>query len=312
MNKLNIASTGYPGTTESWKFIKDSYEMIANALGKIIETNDAVILTGMEIDINNRISDGYLIYQGEIFTFNGGIHTGTIVLVEEVTDVEYNTDPSNSGQLQSLPTYYKRYAKPGNPGEGFQDIPFSDFIRLDALITISERTKQATELKMGIAKIATQMQANSDSDDACIITPKKLSGRTANENRNGLAKIATQIETIEGVDDSKIVTPAKLQYKLDNMPLKIFKKFKIDNISCDAGSRNSGYQLFNLGINIGKENYMIIGSFNGDQTVGVELLFSLTMKKNDQEFIANWTLDATNISGGGTISGYIDLIVVRF
>ncbi len=276
MNKLNIASTGYPGTTESWKFIKDSYEMIADVLSKIIETNDAVILSGMEIN-GSDISDGYLSYQGEIFAFNGGTHTGTIVLVEEVTEVEYNTDPANSGQLQSLPTYYKRYGKSGNPGEGFKDIPFSDFIRLDALITISKRTKQATETKKGIAEIASQ----ADIDD--------------------------------GTNNEKIVTPAKLQYGLDNMPMRIYKKFQINPVACNFGQKYSSSQLFDLGSNIGQNNYMVIGTYNDNSLGSPEpVLFTLYTMKADNQFEANWVLDATGISGSGTVSGWVDLIVVVF
>ena len=276
MNKLNIADTGYPGTTESWKFIKDSYEMIADALGKIIETNDAVILSGMKVSGNN-ITDGYLSYQGEIFSFKGGTFTGTIVLVEDVTNVEYNTDVANSGQLQSLPTYYKRYARNGQPGEGFKDIAYNDFLRLDALIDISERTKQATETTKGISAIATQADIDA------------------------------------GSDDTKIVTPAKLQYGLDNMPMRIYKKFQINPVTCNFGQKYSSSQLFNLGSNIGQNNYMVIATFNDNSLVSPEpVLFTLYTMKADDQFETNWVLDATGISGSGTVSGWVDLIVVVF
>ena len=276
MNKLNIASTGYPGTTESWKFIKDTYEMIADALGKVIDINDAVILSGMEVT-GSDISDGYLSYNGEIYAFKGGEFTGTIVLVEDVTNVEYNTDPANSGQLQSLPTYYKRYARNGQAGEGFKDIAYDDFVRLDSLIDISERTKQATETKKGIAEIATQ----ADIDD--------------------------------GTNNEKIVTPAKLQYGLDNMPMRIYKKFQINPVACNFGQKYSSSQLFDLGSNIGQNNYMVIGTFN-DNSLGSPqpVLFTLYTMKADNQFEANWVLDATGISGSGTVSGWVDLIVVVF
>ena len=280
MNKLNIATTGYPETTESWKFIKDSYEMIADALGKMIETNNAVILSGMQVSGSN-ISDGYLSYQGEIFAFKGGTFTGTIVLIEDATNVEYNTDPANSGQLQSLPTYYKRYARNGQPGEGFKDIAYSDFVRLDALIDISERTKQATETKKGIAKIATQ----ADIDAA--------------------------------TDDTKMVTPAKLQYGLDNMPMRIFKKFRIDNISAQAGNVYSSSEHFDLGVNIGQDHYMVIGTYNDTSLSQPEpVIFTLYISKmtinNTDQFEANWVLDASNIQGQGTITGNVDIVVIIF
>ena len=311
MNKLNIASTGYPGTTESWKFVKDSYEMIADVLGKVIGTDTPIILKGME-QTGKVLSDGYLSYQGEIYAFIGGAFTGTVVLVEEVTNVEYNTDPANSGQLESLPTYIKRYARNGTPGEGFKDIAYDDFVRLDTLLDISERTKQATETKKGIAEIATQAEANSNTDDTRIITPKKLAARTATESRKGLAEIATQAEVNAGTDDTKIVTPKKFKDTLYNMP-RIFKKFKINPVTCNFGQHYSSSELLNLGVNIGQNNYMVIGTFNDNSLVSPQpLLFTLYTQKSDDKFQANWVLDATNLSGSGTVSGWVDLIVVVF
>ena len=181
MNKLNIASTGYPGTTESWKFLSEMNSDLSNIIGKLINNNAQsvlvpgrkVIITGLTV-AHNQISDGYISVNGEVYRFYGGPASDAIVLIEEVTEVGYNTDPANSGQLHSLPTYYKRYAKPGNPGEGFQDIALSDFVRLDALIDISERTKQATESRKGIAEIATQREVNVGVDNTKIVTAKKL------------------------------------------------------------------------------------------------------------------------------------------
>ena len=258
MNKLNIADTGYPGTTESWKFIKDSYEMIADAFGKIIDINDAVILTGMKVT-GSDISDGYMSYNGEIYQFKGGSFTGTIVLVQDVTNVEYNTDPANSGQLQSLPTYYKRYARNGQAGEGFKDIAYDEFVRLDSLINISERTKQATEYKKGIAEIATQAEANGGTDDSRIITPKKLAARTATETRKGLAEIATQSEVNAGTDDTKIVTPAKLQEKLNNSTFGVVAEFVIDNVDMNGQTGVEHYSI--SGVN----NYVVLASLLFDE-----------------------------------------------
>ena len=250
MNKLNIASTGYPGTTESWKFIKDAYEMIADVLGKVIDINDAVILSGMEVT-GNDISDGYLSYNGEIYAFKGGEFTGTIVLVEDVTNVEYNTDPADSGQLQSLPTYYKRYARNGQAGDGFKDIAYDDFVRLDSLIDISERTKQATETKKGIAEIATQSETNTGTDDEKIVTPKKLATRTATESRTGIAAIATQQEVDDGQDDTKIVTPKKLNS---------FWTSGIEKQIVDITS--TGLTEIYLNIQISNADYIIAGSLH--------------------------------------------------
>jgi len=296
MNKLNIADTGYPGTTESWKFIKDSYEMIADLLGKIIDINDAVILTGMKVT-GSDISDGYMSYNGEIYQFKGGTFTGTIVLVQDVTNVEYNTDPANSGQLQSLPTYYKRYARNGQAGEGFKDIAYDDFVRLDSLINISERTKQATEDKKGIAEIATQAEANGGTDDSHIITPKKLAARTATETRKGLAEIATQSEVNAGTDDTKIVTPKKLKDSIIKGVLNF-------------GNTGSEF-IINLPVAITNADYTVSGSIiPGDNDK--RALFYVIMEKNPDNFKVQFFL-ADHIGAGVifTNDSTFEYIVIR-
>ena len=312
MDKLNIASTGYPGTTESWKFLNEMTKDLATIIGRMIHRDDAVIITGCNISGGN-ISDGFISYSGEVFRFIGGTKTNTVVLVEEVTDAEYYTDLSGAGTLPTYPTYIRRYAKCGNPGEGFEEIDFDDFIRMDELIGVSERTKQATESRKGVAEIATQTETNAGTDDEKIVTPKKLATRTATESRTGIAAIATQQEIDAGVDDTKIVTPKKFKDTLDNMPFRIFKKFKINPATCNFGQHYSSSELLDLGVNIGQDNYMVIGTYN-DNSLGSPqpILFTLYTQKSDDKFQADWVLDATHLSGNGTVSGWIDLIVVVF
>ena len=312
MNKLKIASTGYPGTTESWKFLNEMIKDLASIIGRMIHRDDAVIITGVNVS-GGDVSDGYISYGGEVYKFIGGKKTDTVILIEDIDSAEYNTDPANSGQLELLPTYYRRYAKCANPGEGFEEIDFDDFTRMDELIGVSNRTKKATENRMGIAEIATQAEANANTDDTRIITPKKLAARTATESRTGIAAIATHQEVDDGVDDTKIVTPKKFKDTLDNMPFRIFKKFKINPVSCNSGQKYSSSQAFDLGSNIGQNNYMVIGTYNDNSLVSPEpVLFTLYTMKTDNKFEANWVLDATGISGNVTVSGWVDLIVVVF
>lgn len=338
MNKLKIASTGYPGTTESWKFIKDSYEMIADVLGNMIGSNSAVILAGMFVS-GGDITDGYLSYQGEIYTFKGGSFNSNIVLFEEITNVDYNTDPSNSGQLQSLPTYFRRFAQCGNQGEGIADIPFNDLIRLSEIVSIDDRTKQAsentvgiaeiatqaeanagtddsriitpkklaartaTETRKGIAEIATQAEANANTDDTRIITPKKLAARTATETRKGLAEIATQSEVNAGTDDAKIVTPAKLQEKL-NSTFGVVAEFVIDNLTFPSTGTNH-FNISALNIN----NYVIMASTVIEGLNDTDSFFLSWFVKNK----TNTGFDYAYEVGidGGTYSGKIEILVIK-
>ena len=79
-----------------------------------------------------------------------------------------------------------------------------------AVTPLALSKKTATEIRRGIAKVATKNETNDGIDDSKIVTPKKLHERTALEDRRGIAEIADQNETNAGVDDSRIVTPKKL------------------------------------------------------------------------------------------------------
>lgn len=72
------------------------------------------------------------------------------------------------------------------------------------------RATFATETDRGTAEIATTAETNAGIDDARMITPLKLAGRTATETRVGLAEIATLAEVLAGVDNARIITPLKL------------------------------------------------------------------------------------------------------
>ncbi len=258
MNKLNIAASGYPGTTESWKFLHEMSADLAAIIGRMIHRDDPVIITGCNVAGGN-ISDGYISYAGEVYRFSGGPLTNTVVLVEEVTNAEYYTDLANSGTMPSYPTYIRRYAKCGNAGEGFANVPLADFVRLSELANIDNRTKQATENTAGIAEIATQAEANADTDDTRMITPKKLAARTATETRKGLAEIATQFEVNAGADDTKIVTPAKLQEKLNNSTFGVVAEFVIDNVDMNGQTGVEHYSI--SGVN----NYVVLASLLFDE-----------------------------------------------
>jgi hypothetical protein len=279
MKKLNIAATGYYGSTESWKFVRDAYEMIAEAFGNLIHTDDPVIISGVNVSGSN-VSAGYITYQGELMAFQTGVKTDTVVIIEEVTESEYNTNPGQSGTLPTYPTYINRYAKCGQSGEGIAEFDFDDLIRMQELITISEATKQATEFTKGIAEIANQAEANTDTNDTHIITPKKLAGRAATENRKGVAAIATQSEVNTGTDDTKIVTPAKLQEKLNNSTFGVVAEFIIDNVDASGASGSVHFSL--SGVN----NYAVLASYVIDTQIN----------ENDN-FHFNWFVKNKSNSG---------------
>lgn len=105
---------------------------------------------------------------------------------------------------------------------------------------IAKVVVQATEAAFGWAKVSTQTQVTTGTDDATIVTPKKLRGAQATQEEAeeginntkvmtplrvfqaigkvvvqatedvfGWAKVATQIQVNAGTDDATIVTPKK-------------------------------------------------------------------------------------------------------
>ena len=209
MNKLRIQDTGFPVTTEIFEFMKNAYEFTADFLGKLISTSEPVIISGVT-ESGENVTAGLISYAGELLPFHASKKTDNVVIIEEVTKARYNTDINDSGQLQDLDTYFNRFAKCGDSGEGIDSFIYDEFVRIDALINISKHSKQASESLIGTVKLATQAQANSDDNDTEALTPKKLAARTATTSRRGVMKLATQAQIGEGTNDSTAVTPKKL------------------------------------------------------------------------------------------------------
>ena len=185
MNKLNIASTGYPGTTESWKFLNKLIQELAEAVaGQVTDTSTTstpVIIYGIR---QNQIgyTDGFFVYKGELFRFIGGQPQDYVCIIEDVENATYNTDMANSGQLADLPTYYKRYARFGGNNEGIDRFLFADMKRMKDLFTISEKVNPAAENNAGIISIATQAEVDAGVDDSKVVTSLKLQQKITNSS----------------------------------------------------------------------------------------------------------------------------------
>lgn len=79
-----------------------------------------------------------------------------------------------------------------------------------AWIDVGTTVSAASETVAGVAEIATTTETNTGTDDARIVTPSKLAGRSSTETRAGVIEVATQAETDAGTDDARAVTPLKL------------------------------------------------------------------------------------------------------
>jgi len=300
MKKLNIAATGYYGSTESWKWVASAYEMIADALAKLVHPTSPVIITGVVSD-GTSVTDGFIAYGGELFQFVGGSVTDTLVIVENTTSQEYNTDPSGTGTLPVLPTYIDRYAKCGQPGEGIDDFDFNELKRLDALIDINKLTQQATETARGTLKIAPQTIANADTDDTMAITAKKLAARVATETRAGVLPIANDTEALSGADDTKAITSKKLKTVIDNSTFGVVDSFTITGISVD-GDEAVGASTFNLTNSL--TDYIIVANVdNGDAAGPIKPVFNFGIyDKTSSSFGFDWSVYSRDRADNITIT----------
>jgi hypothetical protein len=74
----------------------------------------------------------------------------------------------------------------------------------------------ASEDTAGVAKLATQTETNAGSDTFRIVTPARLSGRTATEGRSGVVELATAQETVAGTDAARAVHPAGMKAAVES------------------------------------------------------------------------------------------------
>jgi len=205
MNKLHLTATGYPGTTKSWTFTQqiliDTFGAVAKAIG------ENVIITGVEED-NGQLSDGFIIYNGEIYRFATSAVNPTVSIIEEVELVSYNTDINNDTVLDELPAYKTRYAI---CGDGLPNtIATFDFADLTSIKTL---------LELSQIEAATQQEVNAD-EATKFVTGATLNGRTATTARRGVLALATAAEVLLGTDNTKAITPNALKLA-GIVPLKI-------------------------------------------------------------------------------------------
>lgn len=113
MNNLKFYPGGFPLETETLDFMQSQTKMVSSlaALGG----SDTYILSGVKIEGAN-ITDGVIVYKGEILPFKGGAVQTTVAIMEEVDNVVYNADDDGDGLGDSKPAYYKRYAVLGVGG----------------------------------------------------------------------------------------------------------------------------------------------------------------------------------------------------
>lgn len=71
---------------------------------------------------------------------------------------------------------------------------------------------EANETQRGTARLATQGEVNTGTDDKTIVTPLKLMSKKATENAEGIVRIATNAEATAGTSKVLAISPAALKY----------------------------------------------------------------------------------------------------
>ncbi|HUH26317.1 MAG TPA: hypothetical protein VLY87_06795 [Flavobacterium sp.] len=133
--RLIVSATGFPGTTETWRFIQDAWREPLKALALL--AGNKVIVTGMK-QIGGACSDGFIAYEGAIFPFEGGAIGTTVTLIKDVQSSTYDVDLDNDGQQDVLPQYETQYFRFGTGGE--VTFPFADLKPLKTILELSTYT----------------------------------------------------------------------------------------------------------------------------------------------------------------------------
>lgn len=131
MNKIQVLGGGFPGTSKTWRFIRDMINEVhelSTALG-----GDNCIVKGCEIN-NNIATDGIIIIAGEVYPFQGGAVQTHVEIVETVEQVEYFADGDGDGQADLNDAYFERYARFAVAGT-----LWSSLSRISPLTEISRR-----------------------------------------------------------------------------------------------------------------------------------------------------------------------------
>lgn len=113
MHKIEIYGSGFPATNKTWRFIRDMINQVHNlaALG-----GDTYILSGCVNNGNDVISDGFIVYNGEVLPFTGGALGTEVTIVENVEQTVYLEDLDDDGNGDAKDTYFERVAQFGNNG----------------------------------------------------------------------------------------------------------------------------------------------------------------------------------------------------
>ncbi|WP_299683530.1 hypothetical protein [uncultured Tenacibaculum sp.] len=121
MNRLELFDGGFPLATETLDFLQGQSHMASTltALGG----SDTYILSGV-ITQGSNVTNGTIVYQGEILPFTGGPIQANVTIIETKEEVTYQTDQDGDGLGDEKSAYVRRRAEFGTGG--VQTFSFSE------------------------------------------------------------------------------------------------------------------------------------------------------------------------------------------
>lgn len=131
MDIIKLFPDGFPLTIERLAFVQNAYKKAITELAGGI-TGKAVILEGV-VNTAGTLSDGVIVTpSGEIIAFQGGAIDPRVAIFETVTQVPYNIDANNDGNLDLKDSDVVRVAKCADTG-GVDSFNFSELKRVPNL-----------------------------------------------------------------------------------------------------------------------------------------------------------------------------------
>lgn len=131
--RLIVSATGFPATTETWRFIQQAWREPLEALAKM--AGEDVIVSGCYNLEGAVVSPGYICVNGVIYPFQGGTPQEYISKHTTTVSATYDVDMNNDGQQDLLPQYETAIYQFGT--EGTNVIPFNSLTRLKTIKELS-------------------------------------------------------------------------------------------------------------------------------------------------------------------------------
>lgn len=139
MNKIEIEGGGFPGTSKTWRYIRDMIYQVHDLAAMI--GGDTYIISGCKVS-GSKVSDGIVVINRQVMPFKGGVIQNFVGVFQNVEKTMYLKDDNNDGQGDLIDTYFEQYAKFANSDDLITAIDitsWSNLIRLKPVKDLQNR-----------------------------------------------------------------------------------------------------------------------------------------------------------------------------